>query len=110
MKQVVRIDSAGFYVEPVILEDNDKVPSDCVESVPPSLYKARYVDGANGAKVQVKRKSMRLLARLSHVTELEQLKRNQELMQASVRRLTFGGGFYDGELYGATDYRRSIHV
>jgi hypothetical protein len=24
MKQVVRIDSEGFYVEPVILEDNDK--------------------------------------------------------------------------------------
>jgi hypothetical protein len=50
MKQVVRIDSAGFYVEPVILEDNDKVPSDCVESVPPSLYKAKYVGGMDGGR------------------------------------------------------------
>jgi hypothetical protein len=45
MKQVVRIDGRGFYVEPVILEDNDKVPSDCVDKSPPSFFKAQYVNG-----------------------------------------------------------------
>jgi hypothetical protein len=91
MKQVVRIDSAGFYVEPVILEDNDKVPSDCVESVPPSLYKAKYVDGswvegASQAEIDA------LTSTPQPVSELEQLKRNQELMQAALDELLLGGG------------------
>jgi hypothetical protein len=34
MKQVFKIDSNGFYVEPVILQDNDKTPTDCVEAMP----------------------------------------------------------------------------
>jgi hypothetical protein len=90
MKQVVRIDSDGFYVEPVILEDNDKVPSDCVESVPPSLYKARYVDGAWGegaSQVEIDA----LTSAPQPITELETLKRNQELMQQALDDLIFGG-------------------
>jgi hypothetical protein len=46
MKQVFKIDSNGFYVEPVILQDNDKTRSDCVETMPPSLFKAKFLDGA----------------------------------------------------------------
>jgi hypothetical protein len=91
MKQVVRIDSAGFYVEPVILEDNDKVPSDCVESVPPSLYKAKYVDGAwveGASQTEIDA----LINAPQPVSELEQLKRNQELMQAALDELLLGGG------------------
>jgi hypothetical protein len=91
MKQVVRIDSAGFYVEPVILEDNDKVPSDCVVEMPPSLYKAKYVggkwtEGASQAEIDA------LTSAPQPVSELEQLKRNQELMQAALDELLLGGG------------------
>jgi hypothetical protein len=80
----------GFYVEPVILEDNDKVPSDCVESVPPSLYKARYVDGAwvEGA---TQAEIDALTNAPQPITELETLKRNQELMQQALDDLIFGG-------------------
>lgn len=47
MKQVFRIDSNGYYVEDVILEDYETIPSDCVEVVPPTgLYKAQFVNGA----------------------------------------------------------------
>jgi hypothetical protein len=92
MKQVVRIDSAGFYVEPVILEDNVKeVPSDCVESAPPSLYKAKYVDGAwveGASQAEIDA----LINAPQPVSELEQLKRNQELMQAALDELLLGGG------------------
>jgi hypothetical protein len=91
MKQVVRIDDAGFYVEPVILEDNDRVPSDCVESVPPSLYKARYVDGAWGEGAS-QAEIDALTSAPQPVSELEQLKRNQELMQAALDELLLGGG------------------
>jgi hypothetical protein len=42
MKQVFKIDSNGFYVEPVILQDNDKTPMDCVETMPPSLLKLSF--------------------------------------------------------------------
>lgn len=34
MKQVFKIDSDGFYLEPVILSDNEAIPSDCVEEFP----------------------------------------------------------------------------
>jgi hypothetical protein len=90
MKQVVRIDSAGFYVEPVILEDNDKVPSDCVESVPPSLYKAKYAggkwaEGATQAEIDA------LTNAPQPITEVETLKRNQDLMQQALDDLIFGG-------------------
>lgn len=46
MKQVYRIDNQGFYIEPVILEENDKLTPDCVEEIPTmGLYRAQYVDG-----------------------------------------------------------------
>lgn len=47
MRQVYRIDSDGFYVEPVILtnEGSADLPADCVEMAPPSFYKAKW-DGS----------------------------------------------------------------
>lgn len=45
MKQVYRIDENGFYVEPVVLFGKDEpIPADCVEIMPPSFYKAKWVD------------------------------------------------------------------
>lgn len=42
MKQVFRIDGQGFYIEPVILNDNEPCPSDCREDKPQDgLYKIK---------------------------------------------------------------------
>lgn len=47
MKQVFRFDSNGFYVEPVILNDNDPIPVDCTEIQPPhGLFKGQFLNGA----------------------------------------------------------------
>lgn len=46
MKQVYRIDSDGFYIEPVIIEDDQIIPSDCVELRPlDGLFKGKYTNG-----------------------------------------------------------------
>lgn len=43
MRQVYRMDQDGYYIEPVILFDDDEaVPADCVEIMPPSFYKAKW--------------------------------------------------------------------
>lgn len=43
MKQVYKIDSEGYYIKPLLVENT---PSNCVEVAPPNgLYKARYVEG-----------------------------------------------------------------
>jgi hypothetical protein len=43
MKQVYKIDSKGFYVEPVILSESEVLPSDCVEVIPTEgLFKAKW--------------------------------------------------------------------
>lgn len=44
MKQVYRIDEDGIYIEPVVLKDGEAIPADCVEIMPPSFYKAKWVD------------------------------------------------------------------
>jgi hypothetical protein len=47
MKRVFKIDSDGFYLEPVILQDNEKTPMDCVEIEPTgSFIKGKFLDGA----------------------------------------------------------------
>lgn len=46
MKQVFRIDKDGFYLEPVLIEETDLVPDDCVEVVPQEgLFKAKFTNG-----------------------------------------------------------------
>jgi hypothetical protein len=91
MKQVFKIDSNGFYVEPVILQDNDKTRSDCVETMPPSLFKAKFLDGAwvEGATTS---EITDLKNVPQPVSELEEIKKNQELMQAALDGLLLGGG------------------
>lgn len=43
MRQVYRIDKDGFYIEPILLfKETDIVPDDCVEVMPPSMYKAHW--------------------------------------------------------------------
>jgi hypothetical protein len=43
MKQVYRINELGEYVEPVILQDGEAIPLDCVEVIPTEgLFKAKW--------------------------------------------------------------------
>lgn len=45
MKQVYRLDSDGFYIEPVVIEPHETLP-DCIEVRPPDgLYKAQFIEG-----------------------------------------------------------------
>jgi hypothetical protein len=91
MKQVFKIDSDGFYVEPVILQDNEKTPIDCIETMPPSFFKAKVLDGmwVEGATA----KEITDIKNVPQpVSELEEIKKNQELMQAALDGLLLGGG------------------
>jgi hypothetical protein len=46
MKQVYRIDSQGYFIEPVTLDPGEPLPPDCVDvEMPDGLYKPRYVNG-----------------------------------------------------------------
>jgi hypothetical protein len=47
LKQVFRFDENGYFLEPVILKDNETIPNDCTDGRPPNgLYKPKFVDGA----------------------------------------------------------------
>jgi hypothetical protein len=43
--EVYRISQEGFYIEPVILNNGEETPDDCVESKPPNFYKAKWDNG-----------------------------------------------------------------
>lgn len=45
MKQFYKIDSEGYYIEPVIFYEDVEKSSDCIESPPPSFYKAKWQGG-----------------------------------------------------------------
>ena len=46
MKQVYKIDKDGFYLEPVLIGNDEVAPMDCV-TVPPTegMFKAQYKNG-----------------------------------------------------------------
>lgn len=46
MRQVYRIDEQGYFVEPVILRDDEQILEDCtVLELPEGLFRARFVNG-----------------------------------------------------------------
>jgi hypothetical protein len=90
MKQVVRIDSAGFYVEPVILDDSEEIPSDCVAVIPPSLFKAKFV-GGQWVEGATQEEIDGLKNTSQPVSELKQIQKQQELMQKALDDLILGG-------------------
>jgi hypothetical protein len=46
MKQVIRIDNDGHFLERVILQENEKLPVNCVEKLPPDgLFLAKWENG-----------------------------------------------------------------
>jgi len=57
MRKVLRIDSNGFYIEDVILQDSKAIPSDCIEIIcPDGFYKPKWdgntwVEGLTQAEI-----------------------------------------------------------
>lgn len=88
MKQVYKIDSEGYYVKPMLVENT---PSNCVEEAPPNgLYKAKFVDGQ-----WVEGLSQSEVDEIKNTpqpkTEIELLKEKQDLMQQALDDLILGG-------------------
>jgi hypothetical protein len=92
LKQVFRIDEQGFFVEPVLLKDSESTPSDCVTEMPtPGLFRAKRVGGKwTEGMPQTVIDSLQNVTQ--PVSELDQLKKKQELMQAALDDLLLGGG------------------
>jgi N-methylhydantoinase B/oxoprolinase/acetone carboxylase alpha subunit len=91
-KQVYRIDQDGYFIEPVLINEDEKIPADCVEVFPTSgMYKQKWngtawVEGLSQAEID----ALKNVA--EPVSELDKLKKNQELMQAALDGLLLGGG------------------
>jgi hypothetical protein len=86
--QVYRIDEEGFLIEPIIIDDESKIPSDCIfADTPNGLYKAKFdgsgwIEGADDSYIS----SINVTPEL---TELEKLQKQQadlmfELMMKGV--------------------------
>jgi N-methylhydantoinase B/oxoprolinase/acetone carboxylase alpha subunit len=91
-KQIYRIDQDGYFIEPVLISEDEKTPADCVEVFPTSgMYKQKWngtawVEGLSQAEID----ALKNVA--EPVSELDKLKKNQELMQAALDGLLLGGG------------------
>lgn len=47
MKKLHKIDSNGFYLEDVIIEDDKQIPHDCIDTLlPDGFFKPQYVNGS----------------------------------------------------------------
>ncbi|MDP4268477.1 MAG: hypothetical protein Q8880_13720 [Bacteroidota bacterium] len=46
MKKLYQIDGNGFYLYDVLLDDDENIPSDCIETeLPDGLFKPQYING-----------------------------------------------------------------
>lgn len=58
MKKVLRIDELGTYIEDVILEDEDIVPEDCIETDCPEGFfwpkwnGTKWIEGKSNAEIE----------------------------------------------------------
>jgi hypothetical protein len=90
VKQVFRYDQKGFYVEPVILQNNEPIPSDCTEVKPTDgLYKAKFVgsmwiESLTESEIDSKNAP-------PQPTEMDNLKAKQALMQQAIDDIILGG-------------------
>lgn len=98
MKQVFRIDDQGFFVEPVMIAEDEELPGDCVDEMPPyGLYKPKYfggqwVEGATPEEIEaIKNPSLPKSDIEILKEENEALKERIELMQAALDDLILGG-------------------
>lgn len=77
MKQIIKVDSDGVYIEPVIIEDEDETPSDCIETpCPDGFYKPKWsgsewVEGLTQSEIDVIKASEPTNIRAEAVAEME---------------------------------------
>lgn len=91
MKQIFRFDSDGFYVEPIILQDDEQVPEDCTEDQPEDgLFKAKFVDG-RWVESLTEDQINEIKNAPQPKTELDLLKEKQNLIQQALDDLILGG-------------------
>lgn len=91
MKQVFRMDQNGFYLEPVIIEDEKNIPVDCTEIQPPDgLYKGKFVNG-EWVESLTEDEINTLKDAPQPLSDIEQLKKQQDLMQSALDDLILGG-------------------
>jgi hypothetical protein len=77
LKQVYRIDINGYFIEPVVLDENEEVPSDCVDITPTDgLYKAQFMNGQWGEGMS-KNNIDAIKNTPQPLSELEQIKKQQ---------------------------------
>lgn len=93
MIQYLKIDDNGFYVEPVFLNDNETVPSNCIMPYAPEqrFYKPKWnglqwVEGLSQQEIDSINNNQP-----KPLPTLEELKTNQDLIQKALDDLIFGG-------------------
>lgn len=76
---VYRIDTNGFYLEDVILNENDEIPSDCREDKPQDgLYKIKRNATDTGWEEGATQEEIDTIKNVTHpLSELENLKKQQ---------------------------------
>jgi hypothetical protein len=91
MKEVYRYDDSGIYIEPVILKDGENIPANCTEIKPTgSFYKGKFQNGQwieslTQVEIDVIKNKPQALS------EVDELRKNQELIQQALDDLIFGG-------------------
>lgn len=91
MKEVYRYDENGIYIEPVILQDGDNIPVNCTEVKPTgSFYKGKFQNG-QWIESLTQAEIDKLVNAPASVSELEQIKKSQELMQQAIDDMILGG-------------------
>jgi hypothetical protein len=92
MKQVFRYDNDGFYLEPVILQEDEELPFNCTEIQPPNgLHKGKFINGQWIETLSQDEIDAELNAP-PEKTEIEILRENQKLMQEAIDDLILSGG------------------
>jgi hypothetical protein len=91
VKEVYKYDADGIYIEPVILKDNETTPVNCTEMKPTgSFYKGKFANG-QWTETLTQTEIDKLVNEPQPLTEMDQIKKNQELMQQALDDLIFGG-------------------
>jgi hypothetical protein len=91
MRQVFRYDTEGFYIEPVILQNDQEIPNDCSDKIPSEgLYKPQFVDG-EWVEGMPQEEVDAIKSILPEPDTLQEIKKQQELMQQAIDDLILGG-------------------
>jgi hypothetical protein len=91
MREVYRYDENGFYVEPVILKDGENIQANCTEIKPNgSFFKGKFENG-QWIESLTQTEIDEIKNTPQPLSETDELKKNQELMQQALDDIIFGG-------------------